>query len=370
MIRDVYLRMVRDNHLKQDAAQAEVVDAMQVLHDELLHAEQSAGDLRNVIARAFGVTRPAPMGMYIWGGVGRGKTVLMNMFHDSLPLDNKLRRHFHRFMLDIHAELAALRKTDRSLENPLTIVARQYAERYRVICLDEFIVTNITDAMILYALLDTLLENGVVLIATSNRVPDDLYLNGLQRDRFLPAIDLINQRLNVHHLDSGTDHRIELLATEGTYHTPLNDDTRQAMEQEFSRLSSGEIHRDGNIRINDRDIAYVARSDNCIWFRFDVLCESPRAAPDYISITEAYDAVFLSEVPPMDEEIDDMARRFIYLIDELYDNRVSLVISAAAPVDELYRGERLAFAFRRTGSRLMEMQSSDYIEQSSRRSVC
>ena len=298
-------------------------------------------------------------GLYIWGDVGRGKTWLMNLFYESLPFDNKLRLHFHHFMLDIHENLAKLHKQ----KNPLTVIAREYAARYRVLCLDEFIVTNITDAMLLSGLLQALFDNGVTLVATSNRIPDDLYKNGLQRERFLPAIDLIKQHTRVMHIDGDTDHRISLLEQNDIYYSPVSAQTNDELTKRMKLLAPGPISRDHVLTIHKRPIKTVMHADEIAWFEFNILCDAPRATPDYIELARDYHSIILSNVPVMDENMDDKARRFIYLIDELYDRKVKLIISADASPENLYTGDMLRFAFNRTSSRLIEMRSKDYLKK-------
>ncbi len=364
---EIYHRAIQQQQLNEDPAQLQAVDALQRLYQELVaDVQQRPGLLARLKHRLLGAP-PAPKGIYLWGGVGRGKTFLMNLFVEALPFEHKTRMHFHHFMLDVHSKLTALQHDNaknRPGKNPLQHLARDYASRYRVICLDEFIVTNITDAMLLYGLLDALFRQRVALVATSNRVPDDLYLNGLQRERFLPAIELIKQHTEVVHLNSPVDHRVALLQQSHVYHTPIDAHTHERMQQQFRALATSQIVFGHSIRIQRRDIPTVALSDRLVWFEFDVLCNTPRATPDYIEITEQFRTVMLSNVPIMTEDMDDRARRFIYLIDELYDKRVTLIISAEAEIDQLYQGKMLDFAFRRTRSRLLEMRSQQYLVES------
>lgn len=363
MILGAYQKAVQQQQLNKDAAQAVAVSELQRLYDELVQShEQYRSPLKNIIARLFG-TRRTPQGIYLWGGVGRGKTLLMNMFFQALPFQQKRRLHFHHFMLDVHEKLTAMQHSDAKYKNPLQQLARLYARELRIICLDEFIVTNITDAMLLYGLLDALFKEGVVLVATSNRAPDELYLNGLQRERFLPAIALIKQHTQIVHINSNTDHRLTLLEQSHVYHTPLSADTQQRMQTQFDALCAGSTVSKQTLIIHNREIATIAVCDEVVWFDFDVLCNAPRATPDYIAIAKQYRIVLLSGVPVMNEENDDKARRFIYLVDELYDKNITLIMSAATSVDELYSGEMLAFAFKRVRSRLIEMRSDAYLSQ-------
>ena len=342
-----------------DAAQCAVIEALQECSDNLVAAEHEHTRLWNRLTRLFGF-KPVPVrGIYLWGGVGRGKTWLMNMFYQALPLQNKRRLHFHHFMLEVHERLSQRQGE----KNPLRQIAREYARQYRVICLDEFIVTNITDAMLLYGLLDALFSYGVTLIATSNRIPDDLYKNGLQRERFLPAIALINRYTRVLHLHSEVDHRLKLLEESEVYYQPIDDTTDARLETRLRALATDDIVYDTTLCVLKRPIACRARADEIAWFDFEALCSSPRASQDYIELARDYHTLLLSGVPVMDETMDDKARRFIYLIDELYDRRVKLILSAYAPPEKLYNGAMLEFAFHRTSSRLIEMRSDAYLRK-------
>ena len=357
---ETYQSELKHNGFVVDPAQKQAVDALQQLYDDLL---KNTGSGRGLIKQLTGLltgSGPTPVtGLYIWGDVGRGKTWLMNLLYEALPFEQKLRLHFHHFMIEVHEKLASLQMR----KNPLIHVARQFAADYRVVFLDEFIVTNITDAMLLSGLLKAMFDNGVTLVATSNRIPDDLYKNGLQRERFLPAIDLIKQHTRILHLDGGTDHRIALLEKDDIYYSPITAETDHQLTQRMQSLAPGSIAEDHVLTINKRPIKTVMHADEIAWFVFDALCDSPRATPDYIQLARDYHTIILSNVPVMDEEMDDKARRFIYLIDELYDRGVKLVISADAAPEKLYTGEMLKFAFKRTSSRLVEMRSNEYLEQ-------
>jgi cell division protein ZapE len=283
----------------------------------------------------------------------------MNLFYQSLPEQNKLRMHFHHFMLDVHEKLGSLEKQ----KNPLTAIARDYAARYRVLCLDEFIVTNIADAMLLSGLLQALFNHGVTLVATSNRVPDDLYKNGLQRERFIPAIALIKQHTRIIHMDGNIDHRLALLEQDDIYYSPVTADTSERLAKHMKSLAPGTIIKDQVLTIHKRPVKTVMLADEIAWFEFKTLCDAPRATADYIQLARDYHTIILSNVPLMDENMDDRARRFIYLIDELYDRNVKLIISADASPEKLYTGSMLRFAFNRTSSRLIEMRSKEYLEK-------
>jgi cell division protein ZapE len=310
---------------------------------------------RGLLAGLFG-GKAAPAGIYLWGGIGGGKTMLMDIFYETLPFPEKKRSHFHHFMRTIHSHL----KQQQQRSDPLQRVARVIAEQCRVLCLDEFIVTDITDAMILSGLLKNLFDAGVCLVTTSNTEPSDLYKNGLQRERFLPAIELIRKHLQIVHLDSRVDYRLRTLQQEGTFHYPLDESVAQRMESTFAHLS-GYPAEEGEIEINRRPIPFRGMTKGVIWFDFQVLCKSARSQDDYIELASRFHSLLLSEVKVMDAAADDSARRFLNLIDILYLHKVKLVVSADAPVTELYRGRRLAAEFKRAVSRLFEMQSEEYL---------
>ncbi|MBM4197584.1 MAG: AFG1 family ATPase [Gammaproteobacteria bacterium] len=304
--------------------------------------------------------RPAPppvRGAYLWGGVGRGKTWVMDLFFESLPFRDKLRYHFHRLMYRVHGRLKSLPNR----EDPLKIVAAEFAEQARVICFDEFYVTDIADAMILGNLLDALFRRGVTLVATSNIPPEDLYRDGLQRQRFLPAIDLIRGHTEVLQVDAGIDYRLRVLEQAEIWHSPLDTDADTNLSGWFSAIAPDAGTRGQPIEINDRDIPARRRADGIAWFDFAALCAGPRSQDDYIEIARAFQTVILSAVPVMNETSENEARRFIALVEEFYDRRVKLIVSAEAPIETIYRGQRLGQEFERTRSRLLEMQSHDYL---------
>ncbi len=357
---EAYHQHLKKNGFVNDPAQKQAVDALQRLYDELLSDTTAEMSFIRRLLGYFNIRHAEPVkGLYIWGGVGRGKTWLMNLFYESLPFENKCRLHFHHFMLEVHEQLAGLHK----LKNPLTAIAGDFAKKYRVLCLDEFIVTNITDAMLLSGLLEALVKNGVTLVATSNRIPDDLYKNGLQRDRFLPAIDLIKRHTRDTHIDGDTDHRIALLEQSDIYYSPVTADTCVKLRKRMESLAPCAVSCDHVLSIHKRPVQTLMHADEIAWFEFDALCDAPRAAPDYIELAHDYHTIIVSNVPVMDENTDDKARRFIYLIDELYDRNVKLIISADAEPEKLYTGNMLKFAFNRTSSRLIEMRSKEYLEK-------
>jgi len=301
----------------------------------------------------------APLrGLYLWGGVGRGKTFLADEFFAELPIRDKRREHFHRFMQDVHARL----KRHRNLPSPLDRVAADFAAKARVLSIDEFVVGDVADAMILGTLLDALFRRGVTLVATSNLPPSDLYRGGLQRDRFKPAIALIEKNCRVMELDGGVDYRLRQLERATLYLGPSAGDAESRLASEFERLADGRGSRDAKVQVEGRAVRARREAEDVVWFEFRELCEGPRSAADYIEIARCYQTVFLSGVPVMDAASDDAARRFIALVDEFYDRAVKLVLSAAADSPEaLYRGERLAFEYQRTASRLNEMQGRKYL---------
>lgn len=298
-------------------------------------------------------------GLYLYGGVGRGKTYLMDTFYEALPGQHKWRTHFHRFMQQVHRDLTGLR----GQSDPLEKVADRLAEKAGVLCFDEFFVSDIGDAMILGGLLDQLFRRGVVLVATSNVRPDRLYENGLQRERFLPAIRLLERHCRVQHLDSDTDYRLRELQQAGLYHWPADEAAEKAMEERFARLAPPHAgaSEGGAVEVLGREIPVRRQADDVVWFDFNALCGGPRSAHDYIELAREFHTVLLSDIPVMDERSDDRVRRFVNLVDELYDRRVKLIVSAAASMQKLYRGAELAFVFERTVSRLREMQSQEYL---------
>ena len=315
----------------------------------------------SVLARGLGLLpRPrAPLrGLYLWGGVGRGKTFLVDEFFAELPVREKRREHFHRFMQDVHAQL----KRHRNRPSPLDQVAADIAAKSRILCIDEFVVGDVADAMILGTLLEALFRRGVTLVATSNLPPAGLYRGGLQRERFLPAIALIEKNCRVMELDAGVDYRLRQLERATLYLGPSAGNAEGLLAAEFERLADGRGDSDVKVQVEGRSVRARREAEDVVWFEFRELCEGPRSAADYIEIARCYQTVFLSGVPVMDAVLDDAARRFIALVDEFYDRAVKLVVSAAADSPEaLYRGERLAFEYQRTASRLHEMQGRKYL---------
>lgn len=358
-----YERDLQRNDFRHDPAQEAAVQHLQHLHDQLVSAwkaEQQQSLFGNFFKRFSGdSSRELVRGLYFWGGVGRGKTYLMDNFFESLPFEQKLRAHFHRFMRRVHAEL---KKLD-GKKNPLKLVADTIAAEARVICFDEFFVSDITDAMILGTLMEELFARGVTLVATSNIVPDGLYKDGLQRARFLPAIDLLNKHTLVVNVDGGVDYRLRALEQAELYHHPLDDAADESLMCSFKSLvqAGAEVREQLEVEVEGRMIQSRFISEGIIWFDFVDLCDGPRSQNDYIELAREYHTVILSNVPGLGRAKDDQARRFVNLVDEFYDRQVKLVISAERPLAELYSTGKLDFEFQRTVSRLLEMQSHEYL---------
>ncbi len=353
-----YEQQLKERGMHSDAAQRWVVLRLQALFEELLEPPPApmGGVLKNLLRRRQPQLPPV-QGMYIWGGVGRGKTWLLDLFYNHLPIEKKLRVHFHRFMREVHEELRRLKEQP----DPLKEVAARLASRTRVLCLDEFFVSDIGDAMILGQLLSALFDHGVALVTTSNTKPDNLYLNGLQRERFLLAIALLNEHTRVMELDGETDYRLLFLEHARIYHTFLGPEVDQAMADEFENLAPEVGRVGGTINVYNREIPVRRVADDVAWFDFMVLCGPPRSQADYLELARSYHTILISNIPTLTPEQDDAARRFLYLLDEFYDRKVKLIISAEQPPESLYQGNRLAFEFQRAESRLLEMQSRDYL---------
>jgi len=341
-----------------DPAQAEAVQALQALHQELASVKPADGGMQR-LRRWFGRTplQVPVRGLYLWGGVGRGKTYLMDNFFECLPFEEKQRMHFHRFMQRVHAELKMLVNT----ENPLDVVAERLAAESRVLCFDEFFVSDIADAMILSGLLKGLFLRGVTLVATSNIPLEQLYQDGLQRARFLPAIGLLQLHTRELNLDGGTDYRLRYLEQAEIYHSPLDEAADRMLAEEFHRLGPDQGELNGFIHINGRAIRVRGCCDDVVWFDFEAICDGPRSQTDYIEIAREFTTVLVGKVPVFTVEHENQARRFISLVDEFYDRHVKLILTAAEPAATLYQGQRLGFEFQRTLSRLEEMQSHEYL---------
>jgi cell division protein ZapE len=322
-----------------------------------IHAALGAGEPAGLLDRLLGRTPTPPRGLYLWGGVGRGKTFLVDLFFGGLATPRKRRSHFHRFMRSVHEQLRA----QAGARDPLARIASDWRAQLDVLVLDEFFVSDIGDAMLLGRLLERLFAEGVVLVTTSNIAPDGLYRDGLQRVRFLPAITLLQRHCVVLHLDSPADYRLRALTRSPVYRQPLDAESDAWLAGRWHALGGDDSHRDAGIEVDGRRIAVRARSKGMAWFDFAALCEGPRSAADYIQVACEFHTVLLGGVPVMDARSDDAARRLVTLVDELYDRHVNLVCTADAPPTALYAGERLAGAFERTSSRLVEMRSAEYL---------
>ena len=341
----------------QDPAQAGAVAALQDLYERLVAAEAKKVTPSGRLRRLLGRKKAPQRGLYFWGGVGRGKTYLVDMFFEALPLQRKLRVHFHRFMQRVHTALTQLAGE----KNPLQQVADDIAAEAIVICFDEFFVTDIADAMILGGLMEALFERGVSPVATSNIEPCDLYRDGLQRARFLPAIALIEKHTDVINVDSGVDYRLRTLERVELWHSPLDKEASALLRGNFEALANGMAPRAVTLPINHRDLVLEAMIEGMAMIDFAELCHKPRSASDYIEIARIFHTLLLANVTCMGSDKEDAARRFINMVDEFYDRGVKLVVSAEVPPEALYTGNLLAFEYRRTLSRLQEMQSREYL---------
>jgi cell division protein ZapE len=334
----------------QDPSQWRAVERLQRLYEEWSeYKKRRSSALKRLLVRP-----PLPKGVYLWGPVGRGKSFLMDSFYRCVPLLRKRRVHFHHFMREIHRELDAAK----GIEDPIAFVAEKTSKRYRLVCFDEFHVSDIADAMILGRFLEQTMERGVEYVMTSNYAPDQLYPNGLQRERFLPAIEFLKQRLDVVAVDNGTDYRRLKMERLQVYH--LGDDA--PFERIFSDLKDVEEERQP-LDVEGREIPYRKRAGGLVWFDFSVLCGGPRSYADYVDLAKRFHTVMLSGVPRMSARDSDAARRFTWLVDVFYDDRVKMVISAEAPPEELFAQGENAAEFQRTVSRLIEMQSAQYLQQ-------
>jgi cell division protein ZapE len=340
-----------------DPAQIRAIAALQRCADDwTAYKNKRSNSLKKLFARP-----PIPRGVYMYGGVGRGKSFLMDCFFQAVPIERKTRLHFHEFMREVHRELRELQGT----VNPLDELGKRMAKRFKLICFDEFHVADVTDAMILHRLLVALFANGVGFVTTSNFKPDDLYPNGLHRDRILPAIELLNERLEVLNVDAGTDYRSLTLALMDFYHQPNGAQADAAMTQAFNLLAEAQ-DEEPVVHIEARDITARRKAGSVIWFDFRVLCGGPRSQNDYLEIAAQFQTVFLSDVPEMGIRHASEARRFTWLVDVLYDRRVKLVMSAAVPPEQLYVEGPMAHEFVRTVSRLAEMQSQGFLDEARR----
>ena len=356
----LYAREIAKRKFVSDKAQLAAVAVLERLRKEL--AEHAAAPLGKRILRGLTSNGDAPKGVYLWGGVGRGKTWLMDLFYASLTSSGKRRTHFYRFMQEVHADLRRLK----GMTSPLDGVADKIAKKARVICFDELFVSDIADAMILAGLFGALIKRGVALVFTSNVKPKDLYKGGLQRDRFIPTIALLEKQCEVVPVDGGTDYRLRQLTAAPIYLPSDKPETSGKLLELFDDLSDEDVETGGDVTVNHRKIKVVRESENVIRFEFAALCEGPRSPADYVALASEYQSVIVANVPVFGPDADNAARRFISVIDEFYDRGVNVILSAAAAPVELYKGEKLKFEFQRTASRLIEMQSEEYLARAHR----
>ncbi|MDU4356360.1 cell division protein ZapE [Phytobacter diazotrophicus] len=361
-----YLNALNEGSHQPDDVQKEAVSRLDLIYQQIVTKEQSApqsGGLMAKFGKLLGKREPTTLtpvrGLYMWGGVGRGKTWLMDLFYQSLPGERKQRLHFHRFMLRVHEELTQLQ----GHSDPLEIVADHFKAETDVLCFDEFFVSDITDAMLLGGLMKALFARGITLVATSNIPPDELYRNGLQRARFLPAIDAIKQYCDVMNVDAGVDYRLRTLTQAHLWLSPLNEETQQQMDKLWQALAGAKRAHSPVLEVNHRPLATLGAENQTLAVSFATLCVDARSQHDYIALSRLYHTVMLFDVPVMTPLMESEARRFIALVDEFYERHVKLVVSAAVPLYEIYQGERLKFEFQRCLSRLQEMQSEEYLKR-------
>ncbi len=375
MLLEKYHNSIKEGAITSDPKQEAIMEALQIVYDALLAKTNSQDDIGNndeekstfdrLISFASGEKEELPQlvtGLYIWGGVGYGKTHMVDFFFKHLPIEKKMRLHFHRFMQIVHQDL----KENAHIENPLKQVAKSFSEKADVLCLDEMHVNDITDAMILAKLFTHLFEYGVTLITTSNVPPSDLYKGGLQRSRFLPTIALFEEKTKVINMDSGIDYRLRALEKADVYQVISASNSKETADEKmaeyFNSLVAINRHKKReSVFINNRDIPVIKWADGIAWFSFETLCETNRSTDDYIQLGRFFHTIMISDIPIMTSMQNDAARRFVNMIDEFYDRHVNVIASAEAPPQALYIGTRLAFEFERTASRLIEMQSTKYL---------
>lgn len=352
-----YQAALATGDFSEDAVQLAAVTYMDNLYHEIIKSQDSSGG--GWFSSLFKSKPVMPKGLYMWGGVGRGKTWMMDMFYESLPIKRKMRMHFHHFMQRVQRELVALQ----GQADPLKKVADIIHQEAVVICFDEFFVSNVSDAMILGDLFSMLFDRGITLVATSNIEPSGLYKNGIHRDRFLPAIAQVEKHTTVMNIDAGIDYRLRLLKQAKLYSSPLTDDTKDWLSERFDTLAGGQTISTSPIVIGGRNIDIIKRTETMLLADFRALCMQPRSAADFIEIANDFDTVMVDNVPALNDTLMDPTRRFIYLVDEFYDRRVKLLIRAEQSILTLYQGEKLAFEIERTRSRLLEMQSEEYLAE-------
>lgn len=348
-------RLCAERGITPDSAQRRAVERLDQLYDELLGFKQARSNPLKKLISQVKSTAP-PRGLYFWGGVGRGKSFLMDAFYDAVPYRRKRRVHFHAFMQEVHEGL----KQHKGESDPLLRIAADIAHKVRLLCFDEFHVSDIADAMILGRLFTGLFDNGVVVVTTSNYAPDDLYPNGLQRHLFLPTIALLKQHLDVVEVDTGIDYRLRTLERIDVFLVPADAAAEARMSRDFRNIA-GEEGKAGTITVLERKIPLRRRAPGIVWFDFAALCGGNRSQNDYLELARQHHTLFLSNVPRLSREQGAEARRFTWLVDVLYDHRVKLVASAAVPADQLYTEGTQAVEFRRTVSRLIEMRGREYL---------
>jgi cell division protein ZapE len=354
-----YDEFMRQSGYLIDASQRHSLYLLDSLYEKLSKNGNAADSFLQKIRLKIFKNKNQHPGLYLWGGVGRGKTFLMDLFFEVLPLHNKKRYHFHHFMQKIHAEIAHAEKG----ADPIREIGEKLSEQIEVLCLDEFVINDIADAMLIGRLLETLFEQGVTLVTTSNSPPEQLYKDGLQRENFLPAIDLLTQHCQVCNLDGGQDYRRLGLKQTELYKVP-NDESALLALHHYVEKHVLNRHEKNMLTINGRGIKTEMYAEDLVWFNFTELCKTKRSRFDYLEIAREFSIVIVSGIEAMNDGADDVARRFVSLIDVLYDHRVKLICTAEVAVHELYQQQFLAFEFQRTVSRLLEMQSSDYVGQS------
>ncbi len=347
-----YAQALASGQFLPDEAQAQAVHELDRVWQELLQRYKSSKKAFRRFRR-----QTIPKGVYMWGGVGRGKTWLMDQFYESVPFRRKMRMHFHHFMQHVHRELNKLS----GQRNPLDLVADQIYKDAVVICFDEFFVSNVTDAMILSELFQKLFTRGITLVATSNIAPDGLYKNGIHRDRFIPTIEMVKKNCVILNVDAGVDYRLRVLKQAQLFKTPLTHEHNIWMSQRFSALTQGQVQSQESILVNQRIVETLGHTEDVLWCEFSELCLKPRSPADFIEIANVYNTVLVSNVPHLNDYLAEGTRRFIYLVDEFYDRGVKLLLTSEDGIIELYKGERLVFEIERTRSRLLEMQSDDYL---------
>ena len=362
----LYQQALNNGDYQPDEVQRNAIARLDVIQQALIATPTApsapSGGLFGKLKGLMGKEKTAPLppvrGLYMWGGVGRGKTWLMDLFFRAIPGDRKLRLHFHRFMLRVHQELTELQ----GQSDPLEIIADRFKAQTDILCFDEFFVSDITDAMLLGTLMEALFARGIALVATSNIPPDDLYRNGLQRARFLPAIELIKRHCDIMNVDAGIDYRLRTLTSAHLWMQPLNDETAREMERMFVALAG--VARDDEkpvLEVNHRPLPTLGVAEGVVAMDFYTLCGEARSQHDYIELSRRFHSVLLYNVPVMVNRTEDQARRFLALVDEFYERHVKLVVAAEASLFEIYQGERLKFEYQRCLSRLQEMQSEEYL---------